>query len=242
MSSRQRPYRLLNRSIVVLALTALAPAIAAPAPASDTLEQRVRPCTACHGENRIDLHAGYVPHLDGKPAGYLFNQLVNYREARRSNRPMRVMTSHLSDDYLWEMAGHFAALTTPYPAPAPMPANPALRERGEQLVRRGDPQRDIPSCQSCHGEALTGVEPNTPGLLGLPSHYLMAQFGAWAAGSRRAAAPDCMHTITGRLDAFDIEAVSKWLSAQSVPADARPAAAPIAEPPLECGSVALPGR
>lgn len=217
---------------------ALAGAVAA-APA-DTLEQRVAPCLACHGEQGIDLESGYAPRLHGKPAGYLFNQLVNYREGRRRNAAMQHMVAPLSDEYLYEIAGYFAERDVPYPPPAPSPGTEALRARGEALVREGDPERDVPACQSCHGERLTGAEPFTPGLLGLPRVYLASQLGAWRAGTREAAAPDCMHEIALRLDGRDIQAVAGWLAAQPIPADTRPAAEPPTEPPMECGSVSIP--
>jgi cytochrome c553 len=35
--------------------------------------------------------------LSCRSAGYLFNQLVTYREARRRDKPMQYMVSHLSD-------------------------------------------------------------------------------------------------------------------------------------------------
>lgn len=230
----------LSRCAVVMALALVSSTIAAPP--TDSMEQRVQPCIACHGEQGIDLESGYVPRLHGKPAGYLYNQLVNYREGRRHNRAMRIMVSHLSDEYLWEMAEYFAARDVPYPPPASPPANAQLAARGRSLATEGDPARDIPACQACHGERLTGVLPNTPGLLGLPSHYLAAQLGAWRAGTREAAAPDCMHAIAERLTGLDIQAVSLWIAAQPAPADTSPVPDPIAEPPMECGSVPLPGQ
>ncbi len=223
-----------------LLLTVAGTATAWAAPPTDSIDQRVLPCLSCHGERRVDLQEGYVPYLYGKPAGYLYNQLINYREARRRHRTMEYMVGHLSDEYLWEIARYFAERDLPYPAPAGEPVSEAQRARGRQLVREGDPARDIPACQSCHGERLTGVQPNTPSLLGLPRIYLMAQLGAWRVGTRRAAAPDCMHVIAERLSPQDVQAVAAWLAAQPVPADHAPAAEPVAEPPLECGSVALP--
>jgi cytochrome c553 len=34
---------------------------------------------------------------------------------------------------------------------------------------QGDPARRIPACVQCHGDALMGVAPSIPGLLGLPA-------------------------------------------------------------------------
>lgn len=213
---------------------------AGAAPATDSMEQRVQPCLACHGQVGREQGDEYVPRIHGKPVGYLYNQLVNFREGRRSNRSMARMVSHLSDAYLLEMAEYFAAAEVPYPDPVAPAVDQALLERGRELVTSGDPAQRIPACQACHGERLTGVEPNTPGLLALPYFYVMAQLGAWREGTREAAQPDCMHAIAERMTGRDIQAVAVWLAGQPVPAAPRPAAAPIAEPPMECGSVARP--
>jgi cytochrome c553 len=92
----------------------------------------------------------------------------------------------------------------------------------------------------CHGAALTGVQPNTPGLLGLPRDYLNAQLGGWKTGQRKAQIPDCMAHIAKRLTDADVHAVSTWLSQQTVPKVSRavaqrPALAPGASA-IECGS------
>ena len=51
----------------------------------DTIAERVRACTVCHGKEGRATSDGYYPRIAGKPAGYLFNQLVNFREGRRRN-------------------------------------------------------------------------------------------------------------------------------------------------------------
>ncbi|MES1924043.1 putative cytochrome c [Salinisphaera sp. T31B1] len=207
----------------------------------DPMARRLAACTACHGPQGIELEDGYVPRIHGKPAGYLYNQLINYQDYRRRNTSMNHMVAHLSPAYLYEIADYFAGLDTPYPEPAAAPAT-AVAERGEQLVRHGDTRADIPACAACHGERLTGVQPNTPGLIGLPRQYIMAQLGAWRVGTRHAAAPDCMHTIVGRMGPGDIEAVAAWLASRPIPTDTHPVANAVLDPPLDCGSVPVPER
>lgn len=203
----------------------------------DTIAERVLACAACHGENGRATRDGYFPRIAGKPAGYLHNQLLNFREGRRQNPMMRYMVGHLSDDYLEEMARHFASQHLPYLAPQPPQVAPKQLERGRRLVYNGDAGRNIPACVACHGQALTGVSPAIPGLLGLSRDYLNAQFGAWKTGARKAAAPDCMAHISQRLSPQDIGAVSAWLAAQSVPDHMVVASAGSVQLPLKCGSV-----
>ena len=47
------------------------------------MAERVRACTACHGKEGRATSDGYYPRIAGKPAGYLYNQLVNFRDGRR---------------------------------------------------------------------------------------------------------------------------------------------------------------
>jgi cytochrome c553 len=209
----------------------------------DTMDERVRACTVCHGLEGRATSDGYYPRIAGKPAGYLYNQLVNFRDGRRRNPMMTYLVSNLPDAYLREIAAHFSAQNPPYAAPAPAQAAPSVLERGRVLTTHGDASRKLPACAACHGEALTGVAPAVPGLLGLPRDYINSQFGAWRIGARHAAAPDCMADITRRLSTEDVSAVAAYLASQPVRANAAPATAPKGQPPLACGSMtAIAGK
>ena len=218
-----------------LALNAWAQSTSAPLPPADSLAQRLAACTFCHGEQGRAGPDGYYPRLAGKPADYLYHQLLNFQQGRRQYRPMTNLLQHQSDAYLREMARFFADQNVPYPAPVRATLGPAQMARARQLVLEGDPQRQVPACVACHGAALMGALPATPGLLGLPRDYLNAQLGAWRTGLRQAHAPDCMGDIARRLAPEDIATVSAWLSSQAVPAGASVAAAPD-RLPLTCGS------
>ena len=220
------------------------PLAVAGAPFEDSMAQRTLACTACHGPQGRAAADGYYPRLAGKPAGYLYNQLLNFREGRRHYGLMTQLIDPLSDAYLLEIAQYFSNLEVPYPAPPASPAPAAVLRLGQQLAMQGDAPRQIPACAQCHGQAMTGALPDIPGLLGLPRDYLNAQLGAWKAGQRKAHSPDCMNTIVARLSLDDINAVASWVAAQPLPANARPAAvrparAPGAEP-LPCGSGPVP--
>ena len=216
----------------------------AAAPFEDTIAQRTLACTACHGPQGRAARDGYYPRLAGKPAAYLYNQLLNFRDGRRHYGLMTQLIDPLSDSYLLEIARYFSALEVPYPAPLPATAPAEVLRRGERLALRGDPARQVPACAQCHGQAMTGVAPAIPGLLGLPRDYLNAQLGAWKAGQRRAHAPDCMQAVVARLSLEDINAVASWVAAQPLPADTHPAPSlPDVAPgavAINCGSAPLP--
>ena len=239
-------------SIVLLCRAAAA--AADPVVFQDTIAQRTLACTACHGKDGRAGPDGYYPRIAGKPVGYLYAQLLNFRDGRRHYGLMAGLLETLSDDYLFEIARYFSALDLPYPPPPPTDAPPEMLQRGRSLVLQGDPDRHLPACVACHGKALTGVRPDIPGLLGLPRDYLNAQLGAWRTGQRRAFAPDCMAEVARRLSPQELAAVTAWLAAQALPRDPHPVAAqapqprkgrkaaaePPPRPPLECGAAPLP--
>lgn len=228
--------RLAIRFAATLVMSAsMACAAAAPA-VPDTLAQRLLACTACHGDQGRASNVGYLPRIAGKPAGYLYNQLLHFREGRRANAAMTALLDTLSDAYLREIAGHFAALDLPYPPPPPAAWPAATLARGRALVESGDPSRGIPACTACHGSTLMGALPATPGLLGLPRDYLLGQLGAWRTGQRRALAPDCMARVVETLNADDIGALVAWLATQAPPAGAGPVAPSGGPLPMDCGS------
>ena len=219
--------------------TPAAPAIAGTSGAAtvrDTMAQRMQACVVCHGQEGRANRTGYFPRIAGKPEGYLFHQLKNFREGRRRNATMGHLTQHMSDDYLRDIARYFSALDLPY-APAPAHGlSEAQRQTAEQLVFKGAPERQIPACTACHGGGMAGRLPAMPGLLTLPADYLIGQLGAWRTGLRAAAAPDCMADIAKRLTHEEVSVVARWLSAQSLPTGTRPEAASAQPLPVPCGS------
>ena len=222
------------------AMCAAGPASAGPARIEDSLAQRLAACTTCHGKEGRAAPDGYHPRIAGKPAGYLYNQLRHFQDGRRRYGAMVALVDPLPDAYLQEIAAYFAALDLPYAAPLAAREDAATLARGRVLALQGDPSRQLPACRACHGAALTGQLPATPGLLGLPRDYLVGQLGAWVNGQRKALAPDCMATIAKRLSGSDVTAVAAWLASQPVPLAAHAAPAPGGAPPLACGSVPKP--
>src|SRR5436190_9838876 len=106
---------------------AIAATAASSAPVfEDNMAQRTLACTACHGQEGRAAPDGYYPRIAGKPAGYLYNQLLNFRDGRRHYGLMTRLIDPLSEPYLFEIAQHFASLDLPYPAPQPSNLPPAV--------------------------------------------------------------------------------------------------------------------
>lgn len=202
----------------------------------NTMAQRMQACVVCHGKEGRATNHGYFPRIAGKPAGYLYNQLQNFKTGLRQYQPMNHLVQHLSDDYLRDIAKYFSELDLPYP-PARVTGLTAVEQRtAENLVRQGAPERGIPACTSCHGQQMAGALPAIPGLLTLPADYLVAQFGAWRTGQRRAKAPDCMADIAKRLSRDEVSVMAKWLAGQTLPMGTMPAPLATQPHPMRCGS------
>jgi cytochrome c553 len=203
----------------------------------DTITQRAQACTPCHGKEGRAAIDGYYPRIAGKPAEYLFNQLLNFRDGRRFFPMMNYLADRQREDYLRELAGYFASQHLPYPPPLPAKVGSAVLNRGRQLAVDGDRSLDIPACSACHGKNLMGAMPAVPGLLGVSQYYLDAQLAAWKNSTRHAKPPDCMAQIAERLSSADLGSVTAWLAAQAVPDGALPEEQPATSPPIRCGSM-----
>lgn len=183
----------------------------------DSMDERVKACTICHSaEDKVGRDA-YYPRIAGKPQGYIFNQLRNFRDGRRYYQPMVILLENMSDEYLREIAQYFSSLQLPYPDPEQIKMQPEEIKLARHLIYSGYPKRNIPACSACHGDILMGVEPAIPGLVGLSRAYITAQLGGWRNGGiMRAQASDCMSEIAKQLTESEVNIVAKWLANQSV--------------------------
>jgi cytochrome c553 len=238
MPVRPRVGRLLRLGLLMALTNLLVPFASAQVAdrPPDTMEMRLRACAACHGDQGQGTDSDYFPRLAGKPAGYLTNQLVAFRDGRRHYAPMNYLLEYLPDSYLRQMADYLSALRPPPPPPAIADASPAILARGQAIVAQGDPARGVPACSGCHGPTLTGMEPAIPGLAGLHASYISAQLGAFRYGTRTATTPDCMQLVAASLTESDVTAVAAWLSSRPVPADPSPVPHGSLAMPMACGS------
>ena len=201
----------------------------------DDIAVRVQPCAACHGEHGRAAEEAYAPSIAGKPSGYLFEQLRNFRDGRRPQLVMQPMLAFLTDDYLREIAAYYAG-EKPAARVTQRGTSDQVLAAGRALVERGDGARELPACQSCHGAELLGAEPGIPGLVALSPDYLAAQLGAWRGGVRNAKAPDCMAHVAKLLTPNEIAAVTAWIASRPAPEAHARATRPPTELPLRCGA------
>ena len=98
---------------------------------ADTLEQRLIACSACHGKQGEGSRRNeYYPRIAGKPAEYLYRQLVNFRDGKRTYPQMVYFSRHLSDEYLMGDRDVLREASTTVPN-----AHPAVRDQGSARAR-----------------------------------------------------------------------------------------------------------
>lgn len=202
----------------------------------DSMEARVQGCVTCHGQSGQGTNDGYFPRIAGKPAAYLFNQLIAFRDGTRRYPPMNYLVAYLPDAYLKEIAEHFSKLQPAFAPQENTSVDAGTLARGQSLATSGDAKLGVPACVSCHGAGLTGMNPGIPGLVGLRSSYIAAQLTRWRVGERHATEPDCMKRVALKLTDTDIAAVSTWLSRQEAPKDSSPESSNLVRMPFACGS------
>ena len=167
--------------VLLVSLTALAASAA-------TIEERLTPCLACHGEKGQST-IPEVPSLGAQPAFYVTIQLYMFRERMRVVEPMNAMTKGLGDDDLRRMADVISKLLPPLPA-SELP-DPARLERARALIQQH-------RCNFCHNQDFSG-EKNVPRLAGQREDYLVKTLREYKSNARRAydaSMADVMYPVT----------------------------------------------
>lgn len=175
-------------------------------------------CMACHqadGGGMDNAGAESWPRLAGQNAGYLYAQLQAFKDGSRSNATMLPFVSMLNDGQMRDLSAYYASL--PMTAPRQhADVSAEVLKAGEKLALRGDWERYIPACKSCHGAEQLGIGAVFPALAGQHPTYIAQQIKAWRAATRRNDPDQLMAAIAARMNEQDIDAVAAWLARQPV--------------------------
>jgi cytochrome c553 len=101
------------RALLIAALAASAPALAADVAAG---RAKAQACSVCHGPIGLSS-APDAPNLAGQPALYLASQLKAYRSGARAHEVMAVMAKTLSDEDIDNLAAWFSSIRVEATAP-----------------------------------------------------------------------------------------------------------------------------
>lgn len=204
-------YQRTKWGVMLSALLWLSPAVSVGADIEQG-KQVAQLCVACHGIDGAGQAVGKFPRLDTLAADYIVKQLNDFKVGTRNSPIMAPFVGMLDDEKMQNVAAYYASQTATVAVPEI--ADSALLQRGEQLALRGDWDKYVPSCRSCHGPENQGVGSVFPSLSGQHAGYIENELRAWQSGARTNDPQHLMVAVAERLSAEDIEAVAAYLSTQ----------------------------
>jgi cytochrome c553 len=172
-------------------------------------------CGACHGVGGNSQNPEW-PNLAGQSPSYIAEQLHLFKTDVRVNPVMKPILEQVPEGDFKDLAVYFSVQT-----PAGLEADPSYWKAGEKLYRKGDPARQIPACQACHGPLGRGnLAAAYPALRAQHSVYTVKQLNDYAKDARypgataqKPATPNAiiMATIAKRLTAEDVRDVASYV-------------------------------
>lgn len=185
---------------MALALCAGAPAGAqGPAPAALPMPAKAATCAACHGlEGKLPLQPAY-PILAGQTSRYLYLQLRDFQEGRRSNELMTPMVAGMTRDEMHELSDYFASLKPPRQTFA----------ADARKAAQGKLKADETLCTMCHLGGFAGQN-EIPRVAGQNYDYIVKQLTDFKTRRRTNDAGN-MTSVASTLSDQDIENLAHYM-------------------------------
>jgi len=155
-------------------------------------------CTTSHGPFGNSI-LPEVPLLAGQSARYIYLQLRDFQEGRRSNELMSPMVKDLTRDEMRELGAYFAAQK---------PQPQAFQPDGEK-ARLGQAKAAETLCTMCHLGGFAGQN-EVPRVAGQPIGYVLKQLRDFKA-RRRTNDAGSMTSVSSTLSDTDIENLAHYL-------------------------------
>lgn len=156
-------------------------------------------CAACHGADG-NPPSGPYPALAGQTWRYLYTELKDYKEGRRSNPMMSPMAANLSRDDMINVANYFAA----------QPLKPSDYKVDETKARAGKAKADETLCTMCHLGGFMGQN-EIPRVAGQKYDYIVQQLKDFREHKRTNDAGN-MTSVAKTLSDADIDNLANYLT------------------------------
>ena len=184
--------------LVIAGILALGGASAA-AQGDAAIRQKAETCFACHGPNGNSQNPDY-PILAGQSWRYIYIQLKDFAEGRRTDPVMSPMVAGLSRDDMIALGNFFAAQK---PQPIKFKADGAKVDAGRKIA-------DAVLCPMCHLGGFVGQN-EIPKVAGQYPEYVRKQLHDFKA-KRRTNDAGNMTSVAGTLSDADIESLSHYIA------------------------------
>lgn len=166
---------------------------------ADAPPPQAQACTACHGPNGNSTQPLY-PILAGQTARYIYLQLRDFQEGRRSDPQMSPMAAGLSRDEMRAIADWFSKQK---PQPQPFKVDPAKAKLGKAKA-------DETLCTMCHLGGFAGQN-EIPRVAGQNYAYVVKQLTDFKARKRTNDAGN-MTSVASTLSDADIDNLAQYLA------------------------------
>ena len=187
-----------SRAALVAAFLFLVFSAAARADA-DAGKKKAGACVTCHGPEGNSA-SGEYPILAGQTARYLYLELKDFKEGRRSNGLMVPFVAKLSRDDMLDLADYFAAQK-----PKPIAFKP-----DSARVVRGRKKAEEVLCTMCHLGGMKGQN-EIPRVAGQWPEYVFKQLKAFKARTRTNDAGN-MTSVAQTITEQDIEDLAHYMA------------------------------
>lgn len=169
-------------------------------------------CIECHGvdgqgHGHVDGAGKIVKFakLAGQDVAYMFKQLQDFRSGARKDDFMKMMANSISDEDAIDILTYFSAQKPMQGEAKQEPFDPIA----QQLFERGDSQRGIVACVSCHSQAAGRIAPL---LHGQEWRYLQKQLLDWRSGQRRNDHSGLKNKLLQPLTDHEIDSLAGYLA------------------------------
>lgn len=166
---------------------------------ADAPPPQAQACAACHGPNGNSTQPLY-PILAGQTARYIYLQLRDFQEGRRSDPQMSPMAAGLSRDAMRAIADWFSKQK---PQPQPFEVDPAKAKLGKAKA-------DETLCTMCHLGGFAGQN-EIPRVAGQNYAYVVKQLSDFKARRRTNDAGN-MTSVASTLSDADIDNLAQYLA------------------------------
>jgi len=190
-----------QRNVVILVAAAFPVVFSLDAPAQDIEAGRKKAdtCVACHGPNGNSTQPTF-PILAGQTARYIFLQLKDFKEGRRTDHPqMTLFVANLSREDMLDLAAFFAAQKS---RGGSLKLDPAKVEKGKAKAAET-------LCTMCHLGGFMGQN-EIPRVAGQHYDYVVKQLKDFKTGKRTNDAGN-MASVSKTLNDADIDNLGHYL-------------------------------
>lgn len=165
-------------------------------------------CMSCHAPDGAGNATANFPRLAGLDGPYIAKQIADYKNGSRNNATMQSIAAALTEKQAADVGAYYASQNVAVVAP---PASPDEMALGKKLATRGNWDKEIPACFSCHAPGGSGIGA-FPAIAGQHAGYVTAQINAWKNGTRKNDPVGLMKRVAERLSDEETAAVSAYLA------------------------------